>query len=838
MMKRFNFNTATKAMLGAGLLSLLLAGCGGSDGNDGPDGQPGPVGLDIAQATTLKASLENVKIESGTTSVDIVLTNANGVPVTGLEQYAQVNSLALGIAKLAPESGKGYKAPQWISYINSVKAADPARSLANYSYTEGDVTKEVKFTPGDAIQANIESSCKTNCLKVVDNGVYRYTFQTNLSTLTPIEGLDLSYDPTLIHRISLELQTDGSKSAKLINTHIDFLPSDNFRVANPTETRTVVDLEANCIKCHSTNYADTSATAKPLALHGGRRIAIGNCQVCHTSYSKDPETGASLDMGAMVHAIHKGTYTMVGYSGTAYDFSGTMAKAAAQNGYPQYRAGRDVSERVTLPVDIGSCQSCHSTDAKGPVDAANFKHHKGLACASCHMTGFNPVDNSEWLTPPEGQKDRGFVGNYFHYYATPEIDGIPGADLVNVFQNGGCASCHAAEGEEGSAKYHLAKANVTKSVRDEYAYKLGNGTFDTTKGELTFTVDWHSDVAPHQDPKVKEFWVSLTAFDGTEYTMGPRPSNGTLGRSESRISVNLAKVETNANLTATANGSKVTYTLTGITAVIGTSSVPYKQIVSIGKGFMDGKLLVCANSAEVDPTMDATIDCSSTEAPIYEVIVGSNKASFSADASNVTARSVVVSEAKCANCHGEKADFSASHTLTRAADKPDSSCGTCHSAVPNTAVALADGSCVTCHNGAPAHSKKPFERGFDFKVMIHQIHADTRSVRRLTTDKATFPENPANCAACHDKGQLSLAKLGNKPAFSASTGEYSPTVAACASCHAPTAEGNSAVIGHFENNGGVYNGTAGTYTPGSETCATCHGEGKSFGVDKVHPVKY
>lgn len=40
MMKRFNFNTATKAMLGAGLLSLLLAGCGGSDGKDGEDGKP------------------------------------------------------------------------------------------------------------------------------------------------------------------------------------------------------------------------------------------------------------------------------------------------------------------------------------------------------------------------------------------------------------------------------------------------------------------------------------------------------------------------------------------------------------------------------------------------------------------------------------------------------------------------------------------------------------------------------------------------------------------------------------------------------------------------------
>lgn len=73
--------------------------------------------------------------------------------MTGLEQYAQINAIGLGIAKLTPESGKGYKTPQWVSYINSVKAADPARSLANYSYTDGKdsagnpITKEMKFTP-------------------------------------------------------------------------------------------------------------------------------------------------------------------------------------------------------------------------------------------------------------------------------------------------------------------------------------------------------------------------------------------------------------------------------------------------------------------------------------------------------------------------------------------------------------------------------------------------------------------------------------------------------------------------------------------------------------------
>ena len=829
MMKRFNFNSATKAMLGAGLLSLLLTACGGSDGKDGEDGKPGPVGLDVGQATTLKASLEGVKIDNGIVSVDIVLTNANGVPVTGLEQYAQVNSLGLGIAKLSPESGKGYKTPQWTSYINTVQAVNPARSLTNYTYTVGGVAKDVKFTPGDAIQANIESSCKTACLTVVDAGVYRYTFKANLSALNPIDGLDLTYDPALVHRITLELQTDGSKDAKLVNSHIDFLPSDNFKEAAATDTRTVVDLEANCIKCHNTNYSDTSSTAKPLALHGGKRIAIANCQVCHNSYSKDPETGASLDMGAMVHAIHKGTYTMVGYGGTIYDFSGTIPKAE----YPLFREGKDVSERVTLPVSIGTCESCHSTDGKGPVDADNFKHHRGLACASCHMTGFNPVDNSEWLTPPEGQKDRGFVGNYFHYYATPEIDGIPGADLVNVFQNGGCAACHAAEGEEGSAKYHLAKTVVTKSIRDEYAYKLGNGTFDASGNKLTFTVQWHNDTAPNADTSVKALWLVAAALD-KEYQIGYKAS--TFGTHPGRFSVNLVKEY--PAITMAQTGNTLTYTIAGITQ---------PDMIALKKGTLSAKLFVCADQSETK-----AVDCSDTTITHKtEVIIAANQANFagiSAGDSPFVARNVVASEAKCANCHGKQADFSVAHSRVRPTGSPDSGCSSCHTSEPNTAVALTDGSCVTCHNnsltavnstGHSAGRAKDFSRGFDFKVMVHQIHANTRSGRfgSYTTD-VTFPENPANCAVCHDKGQLNLATLGDKPVFIASTGEYSPTVAACASCHAPTAEGNSAVIGHFETNGGVYNGATGTYTPGSETCATCHGEGKSSGVDKVHPVKY
>ncbi|MCE9678229.1 OmcA/MtrC family decaheme c-type cytochrome [Shewanella sp. AS1] len=828
--------TVKRSKLKMGLITattlFLLTACDG-DGKDGEPGESGFVGLEIGQATSIKIELENPMIESNSISVDLLVTNANGVPLTGLESFNDANIFGLGIAKLVPQGGKDYKTPQWISYINDMRSPDAARTLTNFVYNENGQDIAVNFTPGDAIQAGIESSCGVNCVTVVEPGVYRYTFETKLDALTPIPELDLSYDPSLVHRITLEFQANGERE-KLINTHIDFVPSEDFRTAEAEETRTVVSIEANCMACHSTNYADTSATAIPLLLHGGRRYEIANCQVCHNSYSKDPETGSPLDLAAMVHAIHKGDYIMVG-RGTIHDFSGAIAKAANDPniGYPLFRDGQDNSEKVTLPVSIGNCQSCHSTDSTGPVDATAFKHHRGLACASCHMTGFNPIDNPQYLTPPAGERDRGFVGNYFHYYSDPATDGIPGADVTGVFNSGGCDSCHAIEGDEGSAKFHLAKANTAQSLRNDYSYTLENGTFDAAAGSLTFTVNWRNDVPPHQDPNVREFWVSLTAFDGVEYVMGQRASstNNPFGRNAGRISINLAGVDTNANLSVAANGSSFTYTLSGLDP---TNQAP---LINTAQGFLDGKLLICANSDEIDPAVNAAIDCNSTTAPIFDVIVGSNKASFSSNAADVTARSLVVSEAKCASCHGEQADFSVSHATTHGTDTPDSSCGACHSSVPNTAVALGDGSCVTCHNGAPAHSIKPFERGFDFKVMIHQIHADTRSLRRTTTDEITFPENPANCAACHDSGQISLSALAAKPAFAASNGEFSPIVAACASCHAPIEADAASVVSHFRGNGGVYAGTAGTYQAGDETCALCHDTGKSAGFDSVHPIK-
>ncbi|GIU10410.1 hypothetical protein TUM4445_17890 [Shewanella sp. MBTL60-112-B2] len=821
MMNRYKLTNAVKSAIGISALSFALIGCG-SDGKDGEDGENGNIGVDIQQATSLKANILHATVTEGVVAVDFELENANGVPVSGLETFDNINTLGFGIAKLdalqkrdmhavgqpaTPEQFKGVKPTQWTSYINTVKNANLEHIPEGFNHLAG-----------DQIQANIETSCKTECIEVLEHGTYRYTFSKALSEYEQIEAVNTEFNAELTHRVTLELKpTSTFSAATLVNTHYDFVPALD-RAAEADETRNLVDLQESCIRCHSDDY---DSAASKLMLHGSKRIEIENCVVCHTTYSGDPETGATIDFGSMLHRIHDGTYLMAGYGGSVHDYTGT-----------------------TFPTDMGNCQTCHINEEHSPAQAENFQFHRQEACASCHMAEFNPVDNAEWLTPPGESKDRGFVGNYFHYYATPELDGVEGADVRGVFENQSCSSCHADDSNpQGAAIFHMAKVNETIDVREQYAYELSNGVFDPQAGTLEFTLTWEREQAPHEDSAINGFWINIQAFDGVEFVMGPRPSSGPLGRSESRISMNLAGLESNEYLTATIEGNAITYTISGIT-----SDSIHTQIVELGQGFIDGKLMVCAQGSERVPAPTTTIDCEHLESDPYnfELAVKGNKASFSVDGSSIANRPIVASEEKCAACHGEQADFSISHIAKYADRAPDNSCGTCHSAEPNTAINLADGSCVACHNstGAPGHKYYDFSQGFDFKVMIHGIHSDNRA--KYTSgngrDKAqgdiTYPTDPADCAACHDQGQLTLAGLADTPPTLSKDGTYSPTVAACASCHAPTAEGNNAVISHFESNGGVYQGSDGSYQLGGESCATCHAEGKSFGVDKVHPTNY
>ncbi|WP_345317894.1 OmcA/MtrC family decaheme c-type cytochrome [Ferrimonas gelatinilytica] len=810
-----------RSLLLAGIASFALVACSdGDDGADGPAGPPGEVNIGINDAKSLNATITEVSIdEAGTVAVDFTLTNANGVAITGLEQPDSVDRIGMGIAKLTslqkrarplPGDGadpaedddvsaqKGTKALQWTSYIN--RLVEPGTvNLGEVVPPEGwDDNK------GTQIQAGIETGCGSDCVEATGNGTYRYTFSMPLEEYSAIEGLDTSYNPDLTHRVTMELRrVRGDVKEALVNTFYDFVPATGM-AASPEETRNLVVLEQSCLRCHSNDY--DNASAHPLILHGGARFEIENCSVCHTTYSGDPETGATIDFGSMLHQIHKAEYFMIGFGGNPQDF-----------------------RELTFPANGNDCKVCHLDGEEGaPLQAENWHYHRQEACLSCHEK-FAPED---WA---------GTARDLFHRPSFPP------------FAEGNCGACHAGDeyngeaNDAGSSIFHLARTNATANAREAYAYTLSNGTYDAVAGTLSFTLSWTTGTAPESDPNVSAFWVSAAAFNGTEYSLGnARATTGSanFGRNRSRIAFDLATANTEGSpVTSVVGEAGVTYTVTGI------DPVEHDLLATTGEGFMYGKLFVCADStvASIDPESLQPVDCDSTEVRVTKAIVAGNQASFSADGTDVVMRRVAAMEMGCVSCHAQQPDFSSAHLGTRGDETypPNSACGACHAGTPNTAVTLTDGSCVNCHNPeGSAHANKPFERGFDFKVMIHQIHAGTRSERRTTDLAITYPNSPANCVTCHEAGQLDLGALTAVPAFLASDGagaliEYSPTVAACAACHAVTEDANPAAVAHFRGNGGVYGGTRGQYEAegNNESCAVCHSAGKSLGYDAVHGLQ-
>ncbi|MDO6677581.1 OmcA/MtrC family decaheme c-type cytochrome [Shewanella sp. 4_MG-2023] len=458
MMNKFNLNTTAKAVFSAGLLAFALTGCG-SDGKDGEDGEDGVVGLTINKAKSLQVDITSTEILDGAISVHFELGDANGTPITDLTTYDNVDSLGMGIAKLVPQSGKGYKTPQWVSYINNV--VEPVAEFIPPGFED---------KAGTQIQASVETSCKQECLTAGDVvGQYTYTFQVNLNSIDAIEGLDLAYDETLTHRITMELRAEGSAD-KLVNTHFDFSPITGEQVS-PEETRTVNNLEESCLRCHSDNYGH--AWAPKLAMHGGKRIALENCQVCHNNYSADPETGASLDFAYMAHKIHKSDYLVAGYNGSVHDYS-----------------------EVTFPADLYDCQACHIENSdNSPVDAANFKHHTALACGSCHSDSTDPA-----------QIKADMHGKYI--------------------ETTDCSTCHADEGMAGAA-HHFTDAVAKQNAQDSYSATLvaSSVSYDAAAQELTFAVNIEdtneeSVTSPDADERLTQSNLMLGFGNENDFVLG------------------------------------------------------------------------------------------------------------------------------------------------------------------------------------------------------------------------------------------------------------------------------------------------------------------------------
>ncbi len=304
----------------------------GSQGEVGPPGDPGGDGEPGIDAYLTEVGLvfevQSVAIDAGTATVRFRITDGTGLPLDreGLFTDGPVETRFV------------------LSYLEPA-AEGPGTYVA---YTTKEQTSPI--TGDTAVQPSNDEGGTYTVVDAAD-GIYDYQLGTALSGV----------DGTKTHTLGAWAWRDFEERRYVANAVSHFRP-DGQAV---TETREIVET-TTCNNCHN-----------PLKIHGGLRREAALCVTCHTAGVVDPDTGASVDMGTMIHKIHMGKHLPSVEAGTPYQIIGFSQSV------------HDYST-VGFPQPIQNCTACHT----GP-DADVWKTAPTrVACASCH-------DDVSFADPPE-----------------------------------------------------------------------------------------------------------------------------------------------------------------------------------------------------------------------------------------------------------------------------------------------------------------------------------------------------------------------------------------------------------------------------------------------------
>lgn len=865
--------------------AFLLQGCGGGDdGATGPAGSAGTAGTPGAPGSNATAAVKLANLSAADWSnlaptatvtkvtissppvVEFKVTDAAGNPVVGLANntsksatatVAGYTNVAFALAKLVP--GTNGSPSKWVNYavFNAPTVAQKAGTVA--ANASCDSTSSPTWCAGRPTTDNQGT--------LVDNGdgSYKYTFLRDITKAKDIvatlkdsadgsyknvDAGDLTYDPTLTHRLVIQLsgaaRGTGSNTANGVtvtptvamknpaNVIYDFIPATGKAVASTDTQRNIVDT-ANCNECHGKLQA--------LGFHGGSRSDARFCVVCHTDQRKygiveatKTATGFSGstsridglavgDFPAFIHRLHRGDELVK----TGYNYANVRFNDVV---YPIYIGGG--GQRL--------CSKCHTkTDTAPQGDNWNAVPSR-MACGSCH-------DGIDFATGA-GTTNAG---------ATTGHGGGAKADDKT------CSTCHAAADIK---IYHLAE-NVTthnptvKAGLKNFTYEVSSASVNATTNAVSIKFRIKADgTAVTLKAPAAAMAAPLDGFTGgpsfvLAYAM---PQDGVttpvdynnLGRTNAQpISVSLANLldsnRTTTTGTLSARDADGYYTAN----IVGTSVV-----FPVG-----AKLRAVALQGYFTQVSPAAARHTIS---VVKAVTGD------------TARRVVVDPAKCGNCH----EWFEGHGGNRVYETQV--CITCHvPGINSTGRGISDAA-LAAYNFSAADNAKLTAWGFNktlpsaalqfpvttnnFKDMIHGIHAgkdrttpfvDARdrtpsAITLLDMSKGAFPNILSNCeAACHKPGSYSSVPANTL----ASTYEYNngtvpmtpaayklsfvqpnatdkvttPFAASCVSCHdATTAQA------HMQLNGGQIKVNRGAVALTGEACALCHAAGKEFDPVKVH----
>lgn len=213
-------------------------------------------------------------------------------------------------------------------------------------------------------------------------GLYRYTFTAAIpadakgSWTMAIEGRkDITLNP-------------GTSSARTIR---DSGVNKQFYFSvdgSPVQRRRVVAELNKCNACHF-----------DLSFHGGARNTVQECVICHNpTATANPEPRRTIDMGVMIHKIHRGAALTRGYGIANADYSKIGYPGDLRSCVSCHVSGTeqipqdDPRISVVSPFDFispagrttANCLACHDSKAAAAHANTNTDPRLGEACYACH----------------------------------------------------------------------------------------------------------------------------------------------------------------------------------------------------------------------------------------------------------------------------------------------------------------------------------------------------------------------------------------------------------------------------------------------------------------------
>ena len=246
--------------------------------------------------------------------------------------------------------------------MSLIAAYIPAGQTQYVSYT---TTVAKPTIPGNTNPSQTQAANDSGGTWTVNAvGDYTYTFKTKAPT---------TFDATVTHSIGISANRNLSEFitqdewAAVGNDVYNFVPNGSAVKV----TRSIVPT-AVCNGCHD-----------PLIGHGGSRLTVELCILCHTPQTINPDTQLSQDMPVLIHKIHMGKNLPSVIAGTPYRI--------------WHRGAWSDFSDVGFPSGIDELETCTVCHQKAPQAGNYATVPTRAACGACHdnvnfASGLNHVN--------------------------------------------------------------------------------------------------------------------------------------------------------------------------------------------------------------------------------------------------------------------------------------------------------------------------------------------------------------------------------------------------------------------------------------------------------------